>query len=87
MRVSIFVLLAMLVLNSICFAGIIDDTRQLIDDMKQSLKGLVQAIYEAICIFCVGWLFSFVVDKKTAKMIKVLMIVCSATWFVDWLFR
>jgi hypothetical protein len=51
-------------------------------DAKQTFRACVEIIMQLIAIGLVGWTFSFVVDRETASMVKIVTILCLMTEFI-----
>lgn len=48
-------------------------------EIKAAIRSLLGFILEVVTVLAVGWAFSFLVDKRTAKMIKLVVVLCAFT--------
>lgn len=52
-----------------------------IKEAKQVAREFIRAIIETLTIVVTGWAFSYIVDRKTARMIRMLVVVLGISWF------
>lgn len=59
----------------------------ILENFKNGLKILLTWIAETGTVIAIGWCLTFLVDKRTAKMIKLITIICFATELIKLLSR
>jgi hypothetical protein len=62
--------------------GLHDTAKEIIQGAKEFIEKVLGLGLEIFTVVAVGWMFSFLVDKKTAKMVKFVTIVCGITQFI-----
>jgi len=55
--------------------------------IKVGIKSVLEFVLEVVTVLAVGWTFSFLVDKRTAKMIKLVVVLCGFTELIKLLAR
>jgi hypothetical protein len=58
------------------------ETHQIKKDIQQTIKVVLTGALEVFTVVAVCWLFSFLVDKSTARMVKFVAIVLGVNQFI-----
>lgn len=55
--------------------------------IKSGIKTLLVWAVETGTVIAIGWCFTFLVDKSTAKMIKLIILICAITEIIKFLVK
>ena len=58
------------------------ETHEAWGKIKDAIKAILGFVLELVTILAIGWSFSFLVDKREAMMIKVVVGLCGFTEFI-----